>query len=313
MSHQEAIESKPLLYDPLRPLPAHGLSVDVEDYFHVEAFSDRLTPEMWPSFPGRVVENTHRLLELFAKFGARSTFFVLGWVAEREPKLVRDIADAGHEVGCHSYLHRCIYRLTPEQFREDTHRAIAAIEDATGKKLAGYRAPTFSICRKSLWAVEILAQQGFHYDSSVFPIHHDLYGMPRAPRFPFRWDCGRGHSIFEIPLMTARILGINFPAGGGGYLRILPMSYTNWALRRAEQEERPGVVYLHPWEIDPGQPRIRGRLKSRLRHYSNLKHMEGRLCNLLEKWKFTTLGDYLQKTIERSPLPTRSLTQYGVE
>lgn len=289
---------------PASIFPADGLSIDVEDYYHVEAFADRITSRTWADFPSRVGDNTRRVLELLARTGARATFFVLGWVAERQPKLVAEIASAGHELGCHSYWHRRISRLAPEEFREDTHRALSAIEDAGGRPVLGYRAPTFSIVEQSLWALEILAEAGFRYDSSVFPVRHDLYGMPAAPRFPFRWKCGHGLSIYEVPLPTVRLFAWNLPVGGGGYLRILPMRYTRWALRRIrEREKRPAVVYFHPWEIDPGQPRLPGRWKSIFRHYFNLQRMEGRLTELLSRRRFVTLSEYLQKSLEFDPAP----------
>jgi polysaccharide deacetylase family protein (PEP-CTERM system associated) len=287
---------------------AHGLSVDVEDYYHVEAFADKIKPEMWHGLPSRVGDNTRRVLELLDHVGAKATFFVLGWVAERHPKIVREILNAGHELGCHSYWHRRVFRLSPDQFQEDTRRAVAAIEDAGGQAVPGYRAPTFSIVSKSLWALEILAQQGFIYDSSIFPIRHDLYGMAGAPRFPFRCRCANGQDIYEIPLTTVRVLGWNFPVAGGGYLRILPMGYTRWALCRIQEHEgQPAVVYFHPWEIDPGQPRLPGRLKSRFRHYFNLQGMQSRLAMLLSKNRFVPLGEYLRRNLERGPLPERDL------
>jgi len=290
------------------PCLVDGLSVDVEDYYHVEAFADRITPAMWPQLPRRVADNTRRVLELLERSGAKATFFVLGWVAEREPGMVREILSAGHELGCHSYLHQRIWRLTPDEFRDDTRRALAAIEDAAGQKVLGYRAPSFSIVPKSLWAVDILAQEGFLYDSSVFPIRHDLYGMPDAPRFPFRWQCGQGRSIFEIPPTTVRVMNCNLPAGGGGHLRILPMAYTRWALRRTRQQDgEPITVYFHPWEIDPGQPRLAGKWKSMFRHYFNLSRMEGRLCELLTQGSFVPLRDYLRSRMDRGPVPLRPL------
>lgn len=288
--------------------PVGGLSVDVEDYYHVEAFADWITPEMWPQFPSRVVENTHRVLDLLGRLEVRATFFVLGIVAEKEPGLVRDIVAAGHELGCHSYLHRRIWKLTPEEFREDTRRALRAVEDAVGQRVTGYRAPTFSVVRKSLWAIEILAQEGFLYDSSVFPIRHDLYGMPEVPRFPFQWECGDGRTLYEIPPLTVRILGRNLPVAGGGYLRLLPMWYTRWALRRIEEREHESaVVYFHPWELDTEQPRLAGKWKSRLRHYVNLRQMEGRIVELARERRFVPLRDYLQRHLARGPLPKRSV------
>ena len=285
-----------------------GLSVDVEDYYHVEAFADRITPEMLAQFRSRVVENTRRVLNLLGRLGVRATFFVLGKVAEQEPKLVREIVDAGHEVGCHSHLHRGLWRLSPEEFRSDTRRGRRAIEDAGGQRVVGYRAPTFSVVQKSLWAIEVLAEEGFLYDSSVFPIRHDLYGMPAAPRFPFRWVCRDGRSLFEIPPLTVRLLGRNLPVAGGGYLRILPMWYTRWALRRIqERDHQPAVVYFHPWELDPQQPRLPGGWKSRLRHYTNLSRMERRIHEVVSRGRFAPLRDYLQCQLARGPLPARSV------
>ncbi|MGH9556120.1 MAG: XrtA system polysaccharide deacetylase [Terriglobales bacterium] len=283
--------------------PVNGLSVDVEDYYHVEAFADRITPEMWPTFPSRVADNTRRVLELFAQCGARATFFVLAYVVEREPGLVREIQAAGHEVGCHSHLHRCIFRLTPEEFRADTRRARKLLEDAGGREIAGYRAPTFSITRRSLWALDILAEEGFLYDSSVFPVHHDVYGIPEAPRFAYQWEVGNGGRLYEIPPLTFRFLGRNLPLGGGGYLRILPMWYTRWGLGRVRQEEQPAVMYLHPWELDPGQPRLEGRRRSVLRHYSNLGKMGERVRELLASGSFVPLREVLEQQLARGPLP----------
>ena len=297
----------PRLDEPCSPLP-DGLSIDVEDYYHVEAFADRISPETWAQFPSRVADNTRRILELLNRLGARATFFVLGWVAEREPRLVREIADAGHEVGCHSYLHRCVWRLGREEFREDTRRARLAIEDAAAQKVVGYRAPTFSIVQKSLWAIEILAEEGFLYDSSVFPIRHDRYGIPGAPRFPFQWVCRSGRTLFEIPPLTVRVLGWNLPVGGGGYLRILPTWYTRWAVRRVRQYDRqPLLVYFHPWELDPEQPRMSGKWGSVLRHYFNLGRMQERVCELLTHGRFVAFADFLDSQRVQGPLPTRAI------
>ena len=284
---------------------ANGLSVDVEDYYHVEAFAERIRPGTWAQYPSRVADNTRRVLELLQELNAHATFFVLGCVAEQEPALVREILAAGHEVGCHSHMHRRVCTMTPKEFQEDVRRARAAIESAGGEKVLGYRAPTFSIVEKSLWAIEILAQEGFLYDSSVFPVWHDLYGMPRAPRFPFRWECRDGRFLYEIPPLTVRVLGRNLPVAGGGYLRILPMWYTRWALRRIRQRDgQPAVVYFHPWEIDPGQPRLAGSLKARLRHYLNLNRMEGRIRELLKNGQFVSMKSLLENHLALGPLPT---------
>jgi len=258
-----------------------ALSIDVEDYFHVEAFADCVKPSDWHSYPGRVVQNTHRLLELFARNGAQGTFFVLGWVAERHPELVREIVSAGHELACHSYSHRALWRISPEEFHDDTARALGILEDASGARVFGYRAPTFSVTPRTLWALPILKQLGFEYDSSVYPIRHDYYGIPDAPRQLFQWQLEDGQFLDELPGTTVRIGNRNLPMGGGGYLRILPSWYTGWGLKRLDAEGVPAMLYLHPWEVDPDQPRIAGRLKSRIRHYTNLRSTERKLEELL--------------------------------
>ena len=264
------------------------ISVDVEDYFHAEAFADIVSRSQWGDYPSRVETNTRRLLDLFAEANMEATFFILGWVAERFPKLVHDIAAAGHELACHSYWHRLIYTLTHEEFRADTRRAKDVIEQAAGQPISGYRAPTYSIVSRSLWALDVLADLGFHYDSSIFPIHHDLYGIPNAPRFPFRIVTAAGPMI-EFPIATFRLWGAhNFPFAGGGYLRILPWWYTRVGLKQAQREGLPVIVYVHPWELDPDQPRLSGRLTSRLRHYTNLKYTHNRLSRMLLADTFTS-------------------------
>ncbi len=275
------------------------LSVDVEDYFQVEAFSDRIRREDWQNMPQRVVANTQRVLDLLAAHQQRATFFVIGWIAERHPDLVRQIHAAGHEVACHSFLHRLVYQLTPEEFREDTRRAKGVLEDASGTAVVGYRAPCYSITRQSLWALEILAEEGFRYDSSILPIHHDIAGIPDYPRTPSLHEFGAGKSILEFPATTLRLGRMNFPVGGGGYLRIFPLGYTLWGLSRLAKE--PGVfpaVYFHPWEIDPEQPRIAGRLRSRLRHYTNLSRMERKLGRVLERFSFARYIDVVNSQRE---------------
>jgi polysaccharide deacetylase family protein (PEP-CTERM system associated) len=276
--------------------PPAILTVDVEDYFQVEAFADRVSPSSWPEFPSRVRQNTIRVLQILEQYGCRGTFFVLGWVAERDPKLVREIAAAGHEVACHSYLHRRVCSLTPEEFRKDLRRARAAIENAAGTPVVGHRAPTFSIGRHDSWALEILSDEGFVYDSSIFPIRHDLYGFAGSPRFPYVVNLKSKRRLFEIPMSTVRIAGMTLPVGGGGYLRLLPMAYTRWAARRVRGKERqPLIVYFHPWELDPDQPPIAGRWKSRLRHYAGLRSMERRVRELLSGGDFTPMIDLVHK------------------
>ena len=279
-----------------------ALSVDVEDYFHVEAFANQIRPENWPTFTSRVHANCDRLLELFAKYDRRATFFVLGWVAERDPALVRKIAEAGHELACHSYAHRRVFSLQPEEFREDLRRARGLIEDAASVRVVGYRAPTFSILRRSVWALEILAEEDFLYDSSIYPIRHDLYGYPEFPRFLQRVELSSGREIIEVPMSTIRFAGLNWPLGGGGYLRLLPMAYTSWAIRRVHQQDRqPFVLYVHPWEVDPSQPRLNGKWKSKLRHYTGLAGMEGRLEALLERGSFEPMQNLVARLRNSAP------------
>lgn len=266
--------------------PKNILSVDVEDYFQVEAFAEIVNRESWDTYPSRVVANTQRVMELFDECQVKATFFILGWVAERNPKLVQEIARRGHEIACHSYWHRVIYRLSPQEFREDTKRAKDAIEQIAGEPVKGYRAPNFSITTRSAWAPEILAELGFAYDSSVFPVHHDVYGVPNAPRIPFVMETPSGN-LLEYPMTTFRVAGkTNFPVGGGGYLRIFPTWYTKAGVKRVWKEGLRVISYIHPWEFDPEQPRLPGKLKSRLRHYTNLNQTASRLRELIG------LGDF---------------------
>jgi polysaccharide deacetylase family protein (PEP-CTERM system associated) len=264
------------------------LSVDVEDYFQVEAFAGIVSRDQWGSFPCRVEANTHRILDLLDACNVQATFFILGWVAERYPRLVRDIVQRGHEPACHSYWHRLIYTFTPDEFRSDTRQAKEAIEQAAGEPVSGYRAPSFSIVSRSAWAYDVLAELGFTYDSSVFPVRHDMYGVPDAPRAPFQVETPFG-SIIEFPMATFHVgAGPNLPVGGGGYLRIFPMWYTQLGLKQAWKEGLPVVTYVHPWELDPDQPKIHASLKSRVRHYTNLSTTAGRLKRLIRLGDFTS-------------------------
>jgi polysaccharide deacetylase family protein (PEP-CTERM system associated) len=292
-----------------KDVPRDVLSVDVEDYYHVEAFADRVSARSWPGFPPRVRENTERVLQILEENRCRATFFVLGWVAERNPELIRRIVEAGHEVACHSYSHRPISSLTPDEFRQDLRRAREVIEDAAGVQVLGYRAPTFSIGRNNVWALEVLSEEGFLYDSSIFPIRHDLYGFPEAPRFPYALDLKSKRRLFEIPMTTVRIGRINCPVGGGGYLRLLPMPYTRWAIRQVHQNEnQPFILYFHPWELDPAQPRIAGKWKSRLRHYAGLTRMEGRLRELLASGNFIAMIDLVRRLDSSGEIPVWTST-----
>jgi polysaccharide deacetylase family protein (PEP-CTERM system associated) len=280
-------------------------SVDVEDYFHVEAFSDVVDRATWETYACRVEANTQRVLDLLDECGVQGTFFILGWVAERYPHLVREIVRRGHEPACHSYWHRLIYKLDRAEFAADTRRAKEVIEQAAGEPVFGYRAPSYSITMQSLWALEVLAEAGFTYDSSIFPIRHDVYGIPDAPRQPFLVTTASG-PIVEFPITTFRMIGAqNLPVGGGGYLRILPFWYTRLGYRRAKAENLPLIAYIHPWEIDPDQPRIGGRRKSRLRHYTNLAKTHDRIRRLLALGHFSSFrGSGLAQTARHVPFPS---------
>jgi len=274
----------------------NALTVDVEDYFHVEAFRAVVDCRRWDEYELRVEASTRRLLELFDRHEVRATFFVLAWVARKCPGLVAEIAARGHEIGCHSYWHRLIYTLTPDEFLEDTREATKVLEDTAGRKIVAYRAPSYSVTPRSTWALDILGELGYTIDSSVFPVRHDLYGFPGFPRFAVNARLPGGGDIVEFPMTTLRRFGANLPGPGGGYLRIFPSIYSRHALRRVNEVERqPGVVYLHPWEVDPEQPRLPGRLKSRLRHYTGLASMERKLEALLERFRFAPMGEVLER------------------
>jgi polysaccharide deacetylase family protein (PEP-CTERM system associated) len=285
--------------------PVHVMTIDVEDYFHVNAFSGVITSANWPTYESRVVRNTERLLELFAEYHARGTFFVLGWVAERHPELVSLIARAGHEVASHSYWHRLVYNMTPDEFREDLRRARDVIESAAGVRVRGFRAPSWSIVDRSLWALDVLAEEGYDYDASVFPVHHDVYGIPDAPRHPHVIHCAAG-DVVELPGCTATVGSARVPIGGG-YFRLVPYGVTSWAIRRyAAAERQPAIFYLHPWEIDPDHPRLPGPLTSRLRHYNQLARTEPRLRCLLQDFTWDSIDRTLLPAAARLPSSTPS-------
>jgi polysaccharide deacetylase family protein (PEP-CTERM system associated) len=284
------------------PRLRNAMSVDVEDYFHVSAFDDVVPRSRWEGMESRVSANTRRLLDLFDEFGVRGTFFVLGWVAERHPGIVRDIARRGHEIASHGYGHRLVYRQTRDAFREDVRRAKGLLEDAAGRSVGGYRAPSFSVTAASLWALDVLVEEGHWYDASIFPIRHDRYGIPGAPRHPHRIDLGGG-SLMEMPGSTVRVGPLNLPIAGGGYFRILPYAWTRWGIARLNRrEQQPAVFYLHPWEIDPNQPRLPASRLGRFRHYRNLHRTEGRLRTLLSDFRFGTVGELLRRHTEASGL-----------
>jgi polysaccharide deacetylase family protein (PEP-CTERM system associated) len=281
----------------MRPAAAgsrlNAMTVDVEDYFHVSVFDKTVPPAHWESLESRVVVNTERLLDLFDEHGVLGTFFVLGWVAERHPSLVRSIAGRGHELASHGYAHRLVYEQAPEAFREDVRKSKALIEDLSGRRVNGYRAPSFSVTKQSLWALDVLLEEGYRYDASIFPIRHDRYGIPDAPRWPHAMARENG-SLFEVPGSTVRVGGTNFPVAGGGYFRILPYAWTRWGMRRVNRvENQPAVFYLHPWEIDPEQPRLPASLLGRFRHYRNLHLTEARLRALMRDFRFGPLETIL--------------------
>jgi len=265
------------------------MTIDVEDYFHVSVFDGIVPRSLWDAMESRVVRNTERLLDLFDEFEVRSTFFVLGWVGERHPALVQTIAGRGHEVASHGYAHRLVYDQTRAAFREDVRRAKAILEEACGRAVVGYRAPSYSITPRSLWALDVLIEEGYQYDSSIFPIRHDRYGIPVSDRRPYRVDRDGG-SLIEVPGSTARVGPLNLPVAGGGYFRILPYWWTRWGIAHVnDSERRPGIFYLHPWEIDPAQPRLSAGWLGRFRHYRNLDRTEERLRRLLADFRFDTM------------------------
>ena len=272
----------------------NALTFDVEEYFHAEAFSSVVRPQEWPSLESRVVGATERLLDLLDETGTSATFFVLGWVAERHGGLVRAIQTRGHEIASHGYGHQMITRLNRAQFAADVRRGKAAVEDVTGTAVIGYRAPTFSVVRGTLWSLEVLAEAGFRYDSSIFPIVHDRYGIPDAARFPHRVAAGPGVEIGEFPLSTIAWLGWRFPVAGGGYFRLLPYVFTHRAVRHLnEREGQPAIVYLHPWEIDPAQPRLPVGWVTRFRHSVNTQTTESKIHHLLRDFRFAPVRDVL--------------------
>lgn len=272
----------------------NALTVDVEDWYHVAAFAERIDPADWDGFAPRVADNTHRLLDLFDRHDIRATFFVLGWIAERQPALVRRIAAAGHEIACHGWSHQLVYGQQRSVFRDETFRSKALLEEILGASVDGYRAASCSITNESLWALDVLAEAGFSYDSSIFPVRHDRYGIPGGERWPHVITTPSGAALVEFPLSTARWLGLRLPVAGGGYFRIYPYALTRAGLRSINRAGRPFIFYMHPWEIDPDQPRMNNASwKSRFRHYTGLERCEGRLERLLGDFQMTTCRDVL--------------------
>lgn len=274
----------------------NALTIDVEDYYMVSAFSDIVRFEDWSKFESRVEANTQRVLDLLSEYNIKATFFVLGWVAERYPKLIKELQSRGHELACHGYNHRLVYKLSYDEFRDDTRKAKKIIEDITGESVIGYRATSYSITKESLWALDILIEEGFKYDSSIFPIIHDRYGIKDFNRFPVRVNLNGTCGILEVPLSTIRIFNSNIPIAGGGYFRLFPYMFFKKGIQRINKiEKQPVIFYIHPWEIDPEQPEQNVGWKTRIRHYTNLHKTEDRLKRLLTDFKWGRVSDVIRE------------------
>lgn len=278
----------------------NGLSVDVEDWFQVGAFETVIDRSQWTSIATRVEANVDAILDLFARGGVHATFFSLGWVAERHPQIMRRIADAGHEIASHGYDHARVFTFDRKAFSQDIRKAREILEDTSGQKVIGYRAPSFSIDARTPWAFEELAEQGYTYSSSVAPIAHDHYGWPAAPRFAFRPVTGS--DLLELPVTTAMLGGRRVAAGGGGFFRVLPYSFSRWAIRQVNaHEQRPAIFYFHPWEVDPDQPRVPlAPMRSKLRHYTGLEKMAGKLARLVEDFEWGRMDAIAAREAKRA-------------
>lgn len=264
----------------------NALTIDVEDYFQVSAFAGHIPRESWPELPCRVERNIDRILQLLDNAGIKATFFTLGWIAERYPAMVKRLVDGGHELASHGYGHLRASDQSPDEFMDDVSRSKKVLEDIAGAPVLGYRAPSFSIGTQNLWALDTLLQAGYRYSSSIYPIAHDHYGMPDAPRFAF-YPKGQD-SLLELPITTVRLMNRNLPAGGGGYFRFFPYQLSRWLIERVNREDgQPGIFYFHPWELDPGQPRQKNiGMKTRFRHYVNLSRTEARLKALTRDFQW---------------------------
>lgn len=270
----------------------NALTIDVEDYFQVSALAPHFPPEQWDNIPCRVAQNIDRILQLLDAHHTHATFFTLGWIAQRHPQIVRAILAGGHELASHGYAHQRASAQTREVFFEDIDRAKKVLEDLSGVAIQGYRAPSFSFCAHNPWAHETLAKAGYRYSSSIYPVVHDHYGMPEAPRFPFKHESG----IIEWPISTVRRLGRNWPAGGGGYFRLLPYALSRSLIARINQHDQEAAIfYLHPWELDPEQPRVaQASAKTRFRHYINLDRTQARLARLLTDFSWGRVDEILK-------------------
>lgn len=274
----------------------NALTIDIEDYFNASVFDPVIDRKDWTGLESRVEKNTERILSLLDEKGIKATFFILGWVAATHPHIVREINSQGHEIGSHGYYHQLIYSISKEHFREDIRRSKKILEDLINHQVLAFRAPTYSITKRSMWAIDILIEEGFLYDSSIFPIRHDRYGVPEAPRFPYIIKSTAGQ-IIEFPPSTARLFNKNFPVSGGAYLRILPYIYTKWGIKKINSEEKkPALIYFHPWELDKEQPRINLTALSQFRHYTNLDKMGNKIERLLTDFEFATVTEVLNSS-----------------
>lgn len=271
------------------------LTIDVEDYFQVSALAKSIKSDDWDKIPARVTNNLHRLLDLFDEKDVKATHFVLGWVAERFPELIKEIDRRGHEVASHGYSHQLIYNQTPEVFEQETRDSKNILEDIISKPIYGYRAASYSITRNSLWALDILADCGFAYDSSIFPVVHDRYGIKGSPELPHVLETPKKQILVEYPLSTYQLMGLAIPVAGGGYFRLYPYTLTRLFYNRLNKSGKAFVFYLHPWEIDTEQPRVNAGLISTFRHYNNLNKCYNRLSTLLDEFKFTTMMNKLSE------------------
>ena len=278
--------------------------MDVEDWFHVSVFRNIIAYRDWDNQESRIIPNICRILRLFEEHHIKGTFFILGWLAERYPEIVLTIRKYGHEIGSHSYAHRIIYEMSRKEFAQDLDQSISMLEDITREKVLFYRAPSYSITRDSLWALELLSERGIQCDSSLFPVKHDLYGLTGFPRFPFALNFTNGQRLIEFPLSTLRLYGGNMPIAGGGYLRLFPFWLIKWGIRNLNQKGKPAIIYFHPWELDPGLPRVEASLFSRFRHYTNLEATENRIRNLVSEFKFAPIGKVIKSyDIQSWPSP----------
>jgi len=268
----------------------NALTIDVEDYYQVSNFEGIVKKEDWDKYESRVYKNTRRLLDILDEYSTKATFFILGWTAEKFPELVAEIDSRGHEAASHGYWHKLVYDLTKEEFRDDLSRSLKILEGITGKKVLGFRAASCSITKDSLWALDILKECGMRYDASVFPIHHSRYGIPEADRYMTRWH---NNGLVEFPFSTIEIFGHNLPIAGGGYFRLYPYWFTRWAINKLNREGHPAMVYIHPWEIDDKQPRMKGNAIANFRHYVNLTKNELKIRRLLTDFRFTTIKDLI--------------------